>query len=255
MYEIENMPNLQQLAFRAIPRETYRAVMNDPSMEDKKQVLEYTKKYVMNYRKFTDWSKTVKMPRQYIQKMLILLNHYTKRDFFIAYNIIKKKNRDYLLKNVGDYWDEIVQTLDDKILFNQQISEHETIALWDQLKWPNILQRTFYFLCYRRLQRISYVRKDDVYYDDNYDQYMNGELFDAIMKIPDNDLLPLVIYTMIYKFNKQFDNPVSAPRSPVITLSSRSSTSGRSSRSSNSGRSSRSSTSDRSGNSGIFNYN
>ncbi len=214
------MSNLKQLAYRTIPRETYHSVMNDANMEDKKAVLEYTKKYVMKYRKFTDWSKTVKMPRQYIQKLLILLNHYTKRDYFVAYNIVKKKNRDYVLKNVGDYWDEIAQKLDDKILFNQQISEHETFALWEQLRWPNILQRTFYFLCYRRLQRISYVRKDDVYYDDTYDQYMNAELFEAIKKIPDNDLLPLVIYTMIYKFNKQFHNQVSPLRSPAISLTS-----------------------------------
>jgi hypothetical protein len=231
------MSDLKQLAYRAIPRETYHTVMNDPNMEDKKQVLEYTKKYVMKYRKFTDWSKTVKMPRQYIQKLLILLNHYTKKDFFVAYNIVKKKNRNYVLKNVSDYWDEITETFDDKILFNQQISEHETIALWDQLRWPNILQRTFYFLCYRRLQRISYVRKDDVYYDDTYDQFMNAELFDTIMKIPDNDLLPLVIYTMIHKYNKQFDNPISPIRSPAISLTStRRSSSSRSSSNSGSSR-------------------
>jgi hypothetical protein len=237
------MSDLKQLAYRAIPRETYHTVLNDPNMEDKKQVLEYTKKYVMNYRKFTDWSKTVKMPRQYIQKMLILLNHYTTRDFFVAYNIVKKKNRDYVLKNVGNYWDEITETLDDKILFNQQISEHERIALWNQLRWSNILQRTFYFLCYMRLQRTSYVRKDDVYYDDDYDQYMNAELFDAIRKIPDNDLLPLVIYTMIHKYNKQFGNTISPDRSPPISLASTRRSS--SSRRSNSSRSSSNSGSSR----------
>jgi hypothetical protein len=75
------MSDLKQLAYRVIPRETYHTVLNDPNMEDKKQVLEYTKKYVMNYRKFTDWSKTVKMPRQYIQKNVDIIKSLYHKGF------------------------------------------------------------------------------------------------------------------------------------------------------------------------------
>jgi len=251
------MPSLQQRAYMAIPRKTYHKVKKNPEMVKENAVIDYTRTQIMKFRNLKDWAKTVKLPRQYIQKCLVILNYHTKRDFFIAYNIIRKRNRDYLVKNVGDYWDEIIENLQDKVLYDQTRSEHQTIELWDKLKWPNILQKTFYFLCYRRLQEISYVRKDDVYYDDTHDNYMNGELFNAIMKIPDTDLLPLVIYNMIYQFNKKFGNTKSPPRSPTISLTSarRSSSSGTSGRTNSSRSSGRSSRTNSSGSSRILNFN
>jgi hypothetical protein len=151
---------------------------------------------------FKQWSKTVKMPNKYIQSLLKLLNYYTKPDFYKAYNIVKQTNRNYNLRVLGDYFVEISEMLDDKTLFNNKTSEEKTYELWNKLVWPNILQKTFYCLCYKRLQDISNITVEDVYYDDEYDTYMNGELFSNICQLPDSDILPLIIYTMIAKHYK-----------------------------------------------------
>jgi hypothetical protein len=204
------MSTLQSLAYKAIPRQKYHNVKNDPSMVIEREVLAFTKKEVMKFRNFKDWVETIKMPNKYIQSLLILFNCYTKRDYYIAYNTMRKKNRNYDLEHVGDYWDEIVEGLSDKILFDSQKSEDAIFQLWGKLKWPNILQKTYHCLCFRRLQGISNIEKEDIVYDSDHGEYMNADLFDAISKLPDSDILPLTIYIMISKYNKIFNSSRSA---------------------------------------------
>ncbi len=191
--------SLQQLAYQNIPPAQYRDIMSNPNMSTEREVLQYVKS-TLNHRTFKNWASTVKMPNKYIRQYLVLLNSYTKPDYFNAINYVKTKNRKYDFKVVSDYFDEIAQILDDKILFNDQINEHETNDIWNRLVYPNILHKTFLCLCYRRLKNISYIDKEDVYYSDEYDEYMNGELFEKICNLPDNDKLPLMIYLMISAF-------------------------------------------------------
>jgi len=191
---------LEHLAYKAIPRKTYHVVRNTPAAVRENAVLDQAKANT-GYRTFKDWSKTVKKPHEYIQKLLEYFNYYTKADNYIAYNKEAQEKRGYTLEHLGDYWDELSETLDDKILFNNQISEEKTQELWNKLVWPYILQKTYYCLCYKRLRGISNIEKDDVYWNE-YDNYMSKALFKYINKMPDSDNLPLAIYMMIESLHK-----------------------------------------------------
>ena len=205
---MSNRSSLQQLAYRAIPHNTYHRVKTSPSKEKERAVLEHTQKYVTKYKQFSEWKKTVKKPSKYIQELLVLLNYYTKPDYYNAYNRVRKINRNYTLHNTSDYFSEISETLEDKVLHNPRISEHKTEEIWDNLKWPHILQRTFFCLCYKRLRHISDITEDTIYWDSEYDKYMNKDLFEAIKKMKDSDNLPLIIYMMIETHSKRYRTPV-----------------------------------------------
>ena len=228
--------SLESLAYKAIPRKTYHAVRNTPAAVRENAVLDQAKANT-GYRTFKEWTKSVKKPNEYIRTLLEYFNYYTKADNYIAYNKEAQEKRGYYLHHVGDYWDELTENLKDKILSNNQISEEKTQEIWNKLVWPNILEKTYYCLCYKRLRRISNIKKDVIYWNE-YDTYMSKALFKVIDKMPDSDNLPLIIYMMIDSVHKNKTKYGIVNSNGSISSSSRSSSSRSSKSRSSSSRSS-----------------
>jgi hypothetical protein len=187
--------NLQALAYRAIPRQTYHATRNSDTVY--KTVLENVRADVTaHHRSVKEWAKSVRVPI-YIQNFLTLLNYYSKPEFFNALiTVIKHNRKRYDITDAIDYWSEITVYLDDKVLFNNDATEEEQEDAYIALKWPMILRKTFYCLCYKRLKSNFRMTQKDVFADDT-DVYMNTGLFRKIVALPDSEILPLIIYSMI----------------------------------------------------------
>jgi hypothetical protein len=150
-------------------------------------------------------TNSIKIPESvktlsYIQNLLTLINHLTKADFFNAYNktIIKIRGPIHTLKDIkDDYWFNVVENLQDKILLDHKLSKEEQQELYVSNRWPKILEKTFYCLCYKRLEGLSNIKPIDIFDEHNPDIYMHSELFDAIMSLPESEILHLIIYNMI----------------------------------------------------------
>jgi hypothetical protein len=94
--------NLQALAYRAIPRQTYHATRNSDTVY--KTVLENVRADVTaHHRSVKEWAKSVRVPI-YIQNFLTLLNYYSKPEFFNALiTVIKHNRKRYDITDAIDY--------------------------------------------------------------------------------------------------------------------------------------------------------
>lgn len=211
---------LQAIAYRAISKKTYHDVKKSNTTQ--KQVLQMVKEDVtMHHRSVKEWAKSIKIP-PHIQHMLIVIDHHTQADYFDCFNKILKHNRKVRqlhFDNAEDYWAETGVYFNDDVLFNNNASEEEQEEDYITKQWPMILRKTFYCLCYRRLKKLIKIDVKDIYDKDKQDIYMDRELFDKIVALPESNLLPLTIYSMIDMHSR----PYRPSRTSRTSISSRTS--------------------------------
>jgi hypothetical protein len=193
--------SLQALAYRAIPREQYHNVRKSDTPQS--FVLQSVRSDVTsNYRTFAEWAKSFRIS-PYNRNLLILLNHYSKADLFDAINKVSQHNEEGHVKDINaTYWFYIVDTLQDKILVTPKADDDKQERIYRLYRWPKVLQKTFYCLCYKRLKGISNIKETDIYDPNHPDIFMGAELFEAIKSLPESEILHLIIYDMIDKYSK-----------------------------------------------------
>jgi hypothetical protein len=193
--------SLQALAYRVIPREQYHNVRKSDTPQS--FVLQSVRSDVTsNYRTFAEWEKSFKIST-YIHNLLTLLNHYSKADLFDAVNKVSQHNEEGHVKDINSaYWFYIVDNLEDKILVTPKADDTKQERIYRLYRWPKVLQKTFYCLCYKRLKGISNIKETDIYDPNHHDMFMDAELFEAIKALPESEILHLIIYDMIDKYSK-----------------------------------------------------
>jgi hypothetical protein len=155
-----------------------------------------------NYRTLAEWAKSFRIS-PYNRNLLILLNHYSNADLFDAVNKISLYHKKGHVEDINaTYWFYIVDTLQDKILVTPKADDDKQERIYRLYRWPKVLQKTFYCLCYKRLKGISNIKETDIYDPNHPDIFMGAELFEAIKSLPETEILHLIIYDMIDKYSK-----------------------------------------------------
>jgi hypothetical protein len=193
--------SLQALAYRAIPREQYHNVRKSDTPQS--FVLEIVRSDVTsNYRTLAELAESFRIS-PYIRNLLILLNHYSKADLFDAINKVSMHHNMGHLNDINsNYWFHIVDILQDKILVTPKADNTEQEQSYVSKRWPKVLQKTFYCLCYKRLKAISNIQEIDIFDPKHPDIFMGAELFEDIKSLPESEILHLIIYDMIDKYSK-----------------------------------------------------
>lgn len=192
----KKISTLQELAYKSIPRETYKLVKNTPSKEQ--LVLQSVKEDVTkNYKTFNTWVKSIKIPKE-AKELLIIFNTFTKPDFYNSYTAICR--RVYKIKDMYshhiDYLLAILLFLNDKNLFDQELPEEEQKEGWKRHHY--IVMEVYNILCYKRL-------KDKLNVDYMYEKEQLKILKNTILPLEENDLLPYIIYHFVDKYNFNID--------------------------------------------------
>ncbi len=188
--------SLQHLAYKAIPDSTRRKIRSEQSRYAEQSVMERVRADFIKEKKqsMIKWVSSAKIPIK-IQGILILANHFTKPDFYNAAKNLRAiqwyNNKKKPFGNYGDYFDDFVLYINEK-----ELSYLGDDHYYDNLKkWHFLIGKTFYLLCYKRLNHIFKLHE---YFDED-DGYFSKEFMDVIFGLEESDILPLIIYKLLDK--------------------------------------------------------
>lgn len=187
--------SLQVLAYKAMPDEDRKKIRSDPNRYIEQSILESIRTEVIQENKnaMTKWASTARIPVK-IQGLLIIANHFTRPDFHNAIRKIRKsqwKDDDNVFQNFGDYFDEYIEYVNERDLLKiGDDRRHHQLK-----KWHTVVYKTFYLLCYRRLNHIFKLHEDF----EPGEGYFSEEFMKIIFELEDTEILPLVIYKLLDK--------------------------------------------------------
>jgi len=187
--------SLKSLAYKAIPAKVRKDILSDPSRKEQSVLLDVRSELMQEYKEnMKKWGISARIPVK-IQGILILANHFTKPDFFNAFENFRKNQFDEtsFFNTYGDYFDGFTEFL---YIKNNDFLKIASPRRHHQLeKWHFLVEKTFYLLCYRRLNHIFKLHEDFP----EGQGYFSQEFMNVIFALPDTEILPLVIYKLLDK--------------------------------------------------------